>query len=103
MTPLVRSSALEPNEHYERYIRFTTADFELIDFVFAAGELDRIVQTSESFAEDLLPTLYSLETHPHMLNHIQNLGFEFVERVTYTEQEMSKTRAKMLWLRQKRG
>ena len=102
MTHLSKPRDLQPTEHYERYIRFTTADFELIDFVFAAGELDRIVQTSESFAEDLLPTLYSLETHPHMLNYIQNLGFEFVERVTYSQQEMTKTGAKLLWRNLKR-
>ena len=102
MTKIVRPRDLKPTEYYERYIRWTQNDFELIDFVFEAGELDRIIETSESFAEDLLPTLYSLETHPHMLNHIQNLGFEFVERVTYTEQEMSKTGAKMLWRNLKR-
>lgn len=102
MTQLVKPLDLNPTEHYERYIRWTKTDFELIDFVFEAGELDRVVQTSDT-DDGLLQILYDLGTHAHMLNYIQNMGFEFVERVTYSEQEMSKTRAKMLWLRQKRG
>lgn len=102
MTGIVRPRDLKPQEYYERYIRWTKDDFELIDFVFENGTLDRIIETSDS-DDTLLQTLYDLDSHPHMLNYIQNMGFEFVERVTHSQQEMSKTRAKMLWLRQKRG
>lgn len=97
MTHLSKPCDLQPTEHYERYIRFTPTDFELIDFVFENGELDRVIQTSETFAEDLLPTLQSLGSHAHMLNYIQSRGFEFVELVTYSEQQYQKNRATSIW------
>ena len=94
-------TTISEGEHYERWIRFDPNDFELVDFVFVGGELDRVVYHSD-LNDSLLSALEHEGEYGRMQKLIQDLGFEFVELVNYTEQTHRQNRAHSVWRNLKR-
>ncbi len=94
-------TTISEGEYYERWIRFDVNDFEIVDFVFEGGELDRVVYTSD-LSDSLLAALEYEGDYPKMQQLVQGLGFEFVELVNYSEQTHRQNRAQTIWRNLKR-
>ena len=94
-------TTISEGEYYERWIRFDPNDFEIVDFVFEGGVLDRVVYTSD-LNYTLLDALEREGNYAAMQKLIDQMGFEFVELVNYTEQTHRIQRAYNIWRSTKR-